>query len=124
MTSDQIAYALSQNDYDVDTWTNLSGVSMLTLTASNIIYTSNNQYMFYFDTTTELVKIAVGRLNSMGIFVSINGEEFDSEDADNISLFTPDSFVSFEHISGVVSSTYMGPQGTYYTKPFIGKTQL
>jgi hypothetical protein len=124
MTSDQIAYALSQNDYDVDTWTNLSGVSMLTLTASNIVYTSNNEYMFYFDTTTELVKIAVGRLNSMGIFISINGEEFDSEDADNISLFTPDSFVSFEHICGVVSSTYMGPQGTYYTKPFIGKTQL
>lgn len=105
MTTAQIKYVLTNNNYSVNTWDTFDKFSVIFLGQDANVYPNKTKMRIRFNTTNELLELSYGRLNSAGEFVSTYGET---------SNFTPNCFIDFWLIDGLIQTTeYIGCSGNF-----------
>lgn len=108
MTSTTINYVLSGMGYSMDTWASFSDISLITMLQDTNVLIHPEYMRLRFNTTEELLEISYGTQVGSN-FTSHLGET---------TNFTPDSFVPFSELCGIVNTVFRSPHGTYYNKYF------
>ena len=109
MTTEAISSILSELNVSENTWTAIENkIPLLFLSQDGNIYPDDAKARFKFNSSKQILEIAYGSVQD-GTFVSNLGET---------ENYTPQAFISYDIIGGVIRSVYKGPFSTYYSIPF------
>lgn len=99
MTKNQISSSLSLLGYKADEWTSIDKVRIIFLDQDVAIYNDAKKYRFKFNTSTELLEIATGYIDTDGIFKTYSGF--------SINNLVPDAYYDFNVIAGLITTEGM-----------------
>ena len=111
MTTTKIIHVLTELGYSVDTWSSFSDIPLLTLLQDINLLIHPENMRLNFNSAQELIEVSYG-------VQSPDGLSFTSHFGETSAPYTPDSFIDFAEICGIITSSYRSPYGTYYTKYF------
>ena len=96
-------------------WYSFSDITLLTMLQDTNILIHPENMRLRFNSVKSIIEISYGVQAEDLSFTSHFGE---------VSDYTPDSFVDFAEICGIITSSYRSPYGTYYTKYFGYPTKM
>jgi hypothetical protein len=110
MTSNQINICLTSFGITdpMNKWLKPTQFPIIFLDQDSNIFTSDNDELYYFDSTNNILRVA----HSVGSYKTI------TNDASSVSSYPSDRCYDFSIISGFIRSVYCGILGSYYTKSF------
>jgi hypothetical protein len=109
MTTQQIEYIISDmHGYPLDTWTAIEDITVISFINDANLYCDSSNTRFKFNMTTGLLELAYGKVVD-GTFISSGGLS---------SNYTPESYVDFSEIQGILSSVWLAPHGGFIQKGF------
>lgn len=109
MTNNTISALLAELIIKEDTWVELENkLPLIFLGQDGNCYTDDKVARYKFNSSEQLLEIVYGSLQN-GTFVST---------ANETKNYTPEAFISYDLIAGMVRSVYKGSNGTYFQKPF------
>ena len=109
MDKEMISTILTELDIAENSWVAIENkIPLLFLSQDGNIYSDDKTQRFRFNSSKQLVEIVYGKI--------INNTFFSLDN--KTSNFTPDAFISYELIAGIIRSVYAGPNNTYFQIPF------
>jgi len=109
MTLEQIEHIIGEEyGYALDSWIPMQDITVISFINDANLFCDFNTMRFKFNTTTSLLEVAYGKVVNDS-FISSGGL---SED------YTPESYVDFEEIQGILSSVWLAPHGGFLQRGF------
>jgi hypothetical protein len=97
-----------------DIWLDYEPISMLEFAQDAYFQMDRNRFLLRLNSTDEMIEVATGKREGP-TFTSLSGQT---------SNYIPDTYISLEHVCGIITSTYPSTTGTSYTKHFNTKAKI